>query len=227
MPGESQPLTAQSTLPDSKFLEPTKIVKAVYPLGAEKDELQGEVVVRFIVAETGDVERTEAVSGNPVLASAAVDAAKKWKFKPFIKNGKAVKASTQIPFDFAFKDKVTDVKLKPLTTAGDSPVTPAIGTPQPINRVRVAQGVVQGMVIHKVAPVYPPQAKLARIQGVVVLAAVIGKDGRIKDLHVVSGPSALIDAAIGAVQQWRYRPYILLGEPVEVDTTVTITFTLR
>jgi protein TonB len=83
------------------------------------------------------------------------------------------------------------------------------------------------MVVHRVAPVYPPEAKRARIQGTVVLAAVIGKDGRIKGLNVISGPSMLVDAAVGAVQQWRYRPYVLQGEPVEVDTTITVNFNLR
>ena len=223
---ESQPTTTQSTLPDSKSLKPVKVVKASYPAAAEADGLQGEVVVKLVVSETGDVDQTEIVSGNPVLGRAAMDAARQWKFEPFIRNGKPEKVTTNVPFDFAFKGKVTDVKLRPQAADVDSAAT-AAGIPQPPNRVRVAQGVVQGMVVHRVAPVYPPQAKLAHIQGVVVLAAVIGKDGKIKNLRVMSGPLALQDAAIGAVQQWRYRPYILLGEPVEVDTTITVTFTLR
>ena len=225
----TQPTSASALPPDSKFLEPTKIVKALYPLGAEKDELQGEVVVRFVVSEIGDVERADVVSGNPVLASAALDAAKKWKFKPFIKNGKPVKAATQIPFDFAFTNKVTDVKIKaapapPAVSGAAQSADPASNIPQ---RVRVSQGVVAGLLIHKVTPVYPPEAKRAGVQGTVVLAAVIGKDGAIKSLHVLSGPSTLVDAAIGAVQQWRYRPYLLLGEPVDVDTQITVNFILR
>jgi periplasmic protein TonB len=58
----------------------------------------------------------------------------------------------------------------------------------------------------------------------VILAAVIGKDGNIKELRVISGPRALVDAAKGAVQQWRYRPYILNGDPVEVDTQISVNF---
>ena len=224
---QTQPTVAPALPPDSKFLEPTKIVKALYPLGAEKDELQGEVVVKFIVSETGDVERAEVVSGNPVLASAALDAAKKWKFKPFIRGGKPVKAATQIPFDFAFANKVTDVKIKEAPTTPASSGAPGANSSDPPKKVRVSQGVIAGMLIHKVVPVYPPQAKLARVQGAVILAAIIGKDGTIKSLHVLSGPSTLVDAAIGAVQQWRYRPYLLLGEPVEVDTQITVNFTLR
>jgi protein TonB len=95
-----------------------------------------------------------------------------------------------------------------------------------VQRVRVSQGVTQGMVLHKVQPNYPPLARTARVQGSVVLAAVIGKDGAIQNLHVISGHPLLTQAALDAVRQWKYRPYILNGEPVEVDTQVTVNFTL-
>ena len=100
---------------------------------------------------------------------------------------------------------------------------PKVATPQ---RVRVSAGVTQGMVLHKVQPSYPPLARTARVQGSVILAAVIGKDGTIQNLHVISGHPLLTQAALDAVRQWRYRPYILNGEPVEVDTQVTVNFTL-
>jgi protein TonB len=94
-------------------------------------------------------------------------------------------------------------------------------------RVRVSQGVTAGMKVHDVTPQYPQMAKIARVQGPVVLAAVIGKDGAIQNLRVVSTASPLLNqAALEAVKQWRYRPYILNGEPVEVDTTITVNFTL-
>ena len=96
-----------------------------------------------------------------------------------------------------------------------------------VQRIRVSSGVTQGMKIHDVTPQYPQMAKIARVQGPVVLAAVIGKDGSIANLHVLSTASPLLNqAAIDAVKQWRYRPYILNGEPVEVDTTITVNFTL-
>jgi len=94
-------------------------------------------------------------------------------------------------------------------------------------RVRVSQGVTAGMKVHDVTPQYPQMAKIARVQGPVVLAAVIGKDGAIQNLRVVSTASPLLNqSALDAVKQWRYRPYILNGEPVEVDTTITVNFTL-
>jgi protein TonB len=84
----------------------------------------------------------------------------------------------------------------------------------------------QGSLIRRVEPAYPQLAKNARIQGPVVLAAVISKAGTIEDLRVISGHPMLVKAAIDAVSQWRYRPYILNGDAVEVDTQITVNFTL-
>jgi periplasmic protein TonB len=107
---------------------------------------------------------------------------------------------------------------------GNVPATvPKAATPQ---RVRVSQGVSQGLLIHKVQPTYPPLARQARVQGAVVLQAVIGKDGAIQNLHVVSGHPMLTGSALEAVKQWRYKPYYLNGEPVEVETTINVNFTL-
>ncbi len=100
---------------------------------------------------------------------------------------------------------------------------PKAATPQ---RVRVSQGVSQGLLIHKVQPTYPPLARQARIQGTVVLEALIGKDGSIQNLHVVSGHPMLTNAALEAVKEWKYKPYFLNGEPVEVSTTINVNFTL-
>jgi len=100
---------------------------------------------------------------------------------------------------------------------------PKVATPQ---RVRVSQGVTQGLLIRKVQPNYPPLARQARIQGAVLLQAEISKDGTIQNLRLISGHPMLTSAAIEAVKQWRYKPYILNGEPVEVETQITVNFTL-
>jgi protein TonB len=83
-----------------------------------------------------------------------------------------------------------------------------------------------GSLIKRVQPAYPPIAKLTRIQGTVVLQAVISREGTIESLHVLSGHPSLVNAAIDAVQQWRYRPYVLNGTPVEVETQITVNFSL-
>jgi protein TonB len=93
-------------------------------------------------------------------------------------------------------------------------------------RVRVSSGVSQGLLIRKVNPTYPPLAKAARIQGVVILQAQISRDGTIENLQLISGHPMLAPAAIEAVKQWKYKPYLLNGEPVEVDTQIQVNFNL-
>ena len=100
---------------------------------------------------------------------------------------------------------------------------PKVATPQ---RVRVSQGVSQGLLIHRVQPMYPPLARQARIQGTVVLQAEISKDGSIENLRLISGHPMLAPSAIEALKQWRYKPYFLNGEPVAVETQITVNFTL-
>jgi periplasmic protein TonB len=99
-------------------------------------------------------------------------------------------------------------------------------TPPAPKRVRISQGVTKGLLLTRIEPSYPVLARAARIQGEVVLAAIISKDGTIKNLTLVSGHPMLVPAAIEAVSQWRYRPYLLNGEPVEVESTITVTFVL-
>jgi periplasmic protein TonB len=100
---------------------------------------------------------------------------------------------------------------------------PKVATPQ---RVRVSQGVTQGLLIKRIQPTYPPLARQARIQGTVLLQAEISKTGDIQNLRLISGHPMLAPAAIEAVKQWKYRPYILNGEPVDVETQITVNFTL-
>ena len=84
----------------------------------------------------------------------------------------------------------------------------------------------EGNLIHRVQPDYPPLARQVRVQGLVVLRAMISRDGAIEDLQVLSGHPMLVKAAVEAVRQWRYRPYELNGEPVEVETEVKVNFVL-
>lgn len=103
----------------------------------------------------------------------------------------------------------------------------AIAPPPPeIKRIRVSSGVQAAKKIRNVDPIYPPLAKQARIQGTVKLEAVIGKDGTIQNLTVISGHPLLVQAALDAVQQWRYQPTLLNNEPVEVITYIDAHFRL-
>jgi protein TonB len=113
--------------------------------------------------------------------------------------------------------------LSPLT-GGTQPVLPT-RAPPPTHVIRTSS-MLEGNLIRRVEPVYPKLAITARIQGSVMLAAVISKAGTIENLQALSGPPMLVPAAIDAVSKWRYRPYILNSEPIEVETRVTVNFVL-
>jgi len=100
------------------------------------------------------------------------------------------------------------------------PPTPVHSAPLRVSRMMEAN------LMDRVHPQYPSLARQARIQGIVMLRAVISREGKIENLQVISGHPMLVEAAIDAVRQWRYRPYYLNNEPVEVETQVTVNFTL-
>lgn len=100
-------------------------------------------------------------------------------------------------------------------------------TAQGTGALTVSPDVMQNQIIHKVNPVYPEDAKKARIQGKVELDAVISKTGEMEQLKIISGPKELQQSALDAVRQWTYKPYVLNGEPVEVKTTIHVIYTLK
>src|SRR5579872_2470554 len=98
--------------------------------------------------------------------------------------------------------------------------------PAPTRPVPVSTGVMQGLLLASVRPVYPALAQAAGIQGAVVLNATISREGTIENLRVESGHPMLVGAAIEAVRQWRYRAYLLNGRPIEVETQITVNFVI-
>jgi len=108
----------------------------------------------------------------------------------------------------------------------DSEVFDALSTAPPL-RIRQAGNVTAARVVYQPAPRYPDKARSEHVEGAVVLRAIINKDGAVKSLEVVSGDPLLATAAIDAVKQWRYTPTLLNGRAVELDTTITVTFTLH
>ena len=113
-----------------------------------------------------------------------------------------------------------------LGTTSSVPVLAKASEPTLAKRIRVPTRVAEANLIHDVPPQYPPEAGRSRVEGTVVLMAVIGKDGTVKDVQVESGLPILAQAAIDAIKQWRYKPYLIDVEPVEVDSRITINFTL-
>jgi len=112
--------------------------------------------------------------------------------------------------------------------ANDQAISGLMSLPSPVPRqtLKVSQGISQGLLIKKVAPVYPAQAMLTHLQGSVQLLATISKDGDITQVKVLNGESVLARAAADAVKQWKYKPYLLDGQPTEIQTQITVNFAL-
>ena len=111
----------------------------------------------------------------------------------------------------------------------DAPPPPVVKPPVQEKRpaqIRVSQGVIQASLLKRVVPQYPPLARQARVQGTVRFSAIIGKDGTIQNLQLISGHPLLVGAATDAIKQWVYRPTFLGQDPVEVITQIEFTFTL-
>jgi TonB family protein len=121
---------------------------------------------------------------------------------------------------------LTDPALEPPPSAAKTEVF--VDRDVSLRDVQLGQNETRGMLVKRVEPEYPPEARKAGIDGTVVLEAMIGTDGRIHDLRVISAPAASLAASsFAAVSQWAYRPYVLKGRVVPVQTTVTVTFSLR
>jgi len=212
-----------------------KKVPPAYPPLARQAHIQATVLLKVVINKSGDVESTQLISGHPMLAPAAIDAVKQWKYKPYLLNGEPVEVETNVTVNFTLDDKppaegvVGDAPggIPPGEKGGVVPVTPADSThPAVPQRVRVSSGVSQGLVVSRVPPQYPPDARDQRIQGVVVMQVSIDKAGHVANIQLISGHPLLAPAAIEAVKQWKYKPYVLNGTPVAIETQVQVNFTL-
>lgn len=180
-------------------------VDPVDPPIAKAAHVEGTVVLHAIISPEGTVEKLAVISGPNTLQSSAVDAVRRWTYKPYLLNGEPVGVETTITVSFHL----------------------AAGAQDPSGPVKLSPDDAAANIISKPAPVYPPEAKEKGIQGAVVLHAIIGKDGTIRHLSVISGPPELQASAIDAVKQWRYRPYLTPDdEPAEVETDITVNYVL-
>ncbi len=171
-------------------------VPPVYPVEAKQKGIEGTVLLRAAIAKDGTIANLAVISGDPTLADAATDAVKQWTYKPFLLNGQPVEVDTTITVNFRMGSPASHVSAEELQK----------------NRLTT------------VAPVYPPIAKERRVTGSVVLAVRLGVDGQLKVLGVISGPDELRNSAVECVRQWTYTPYLLNGEPVAVESTVTVNY---
>ena len=203
--------------PSTYNLEPVTVAPVSYSSPAQEKKIQGLVVMLMLISEKGDVADIQRLTGNELLAEAAGGTIKEWKFKPVTSDGKTIPVVSKVTLKFVLNGDTSG------STSVSSDIGPGTDFPE---RVRVSSAIVQPLLLNRVIPVYPPAASARHIEGTVMLAMVIGKDGTVLDVQPISGPEELTLAAIHTAKQWRYRPYRLFGRPIEVETTAQINFVL-
>lgn len=208
-------------------------VQPKYPPEALAQHIGGTVVIHAIVSQEGLVESAEAVTGPSPLRSSAVDAVKQWRYRPYLLNGEPVPVDTTVVVNFNLDAPAsppaavvvppgsnnTEEQTRTGAVAAGPDAVPA--NPTKVKRVRISGGVISGNRITFVPPQFPPCFVPTAGAGVIVMHAIIDKTGHVSELSVLSGGGNARQIYTDAVKQWVYKPYLLNGEPVEVDTTIT------
>ena len=213
-----QPETSQRPVESTPQASDTQIVVAPPPTASEESNYDSLPISRSTSQRPSAPESIE-VQELPIARDAGKVTVTP-KVQPIVvKNAPTAEKTTSVtppPVDVVADG--ADAKLPELTPVNIELPKPAPGT------VRISQGVSQGLLLKKVQPVYPSIAKQLNREGAVQLLATIDKFGEIKKVQVLGGDSILAKAAVDAVKQWEYRPYLLNGQPVEIETQITIVF---
>ena len=184
------------TVPAPKLI---KRVSPEYPVAALNARQQGVVILEALIGTTGKVTDVKVLRSIAGLDTAAVDAVRQWEYAPSVHDEVAVPVVTSVAVEF----KLT--------------------APSP---VRVGGTIKQPAQTKRVNPPYPPEAQAKNVQGVVIMEATVGTDGKVLDVRILRSIPLLDQAALDAVRQWEYAPTVVNGIPVPVVMTVTLNFTL-
>jgi TonB family protein len=195
-------------------VQPPKLVKQVdpvYPEAARKARVEGVVILEAKADEQGRVADTRILRSIPALDQAAIDAVKQWVYEPMLINGQPRKVVFTVTVRFVLKDG------------------PKSGIPEKFaaGAVKAEGDIKPPQLIKEVQPVYPEIARQAEVQGVVILSVKADEEGKIVDTMVLRSIPLLDQAAIDAVKQWVYEPYVKDGKPVPIVFTVTVRFVLK
>jgi TonB family protein len=182
--------------------------KVEFPKELAAYEVVDRVVIELTVSPDGKVKKTKVVSGKiDALKDAAKKVVKNWSFQPYMVNGTPVPVRTDFAFNF---ENTLDHYREP---DGSTPV-------------HLDEMASHTAIIKSVPPHYPPDARAGGIQGSVKLRVIVGEDGRVHALHIISGHPLLAGAAYNAVRQWEFKPYVENGKKLPFDTNVTVNFTI-
>lgn len=236
-------------LPVKPWVLHSRIIHEVlpaYPAVAGEKPAQEDVLVSVVVDENGKIKMTGVIKSSnegiecstcfSAVEQAALEAVKKWEYQPFMAEGKPLVVSSWIVFRFHSGPKPS---VEILTRSEES--TPKYvfsvlaSLPQDSSpaiprrsfdsgKVMVTPELMEDHLIHKDEPVYPQMAKIAHIQGNVVLKCIIDEQGDVSDVKAVSGHPILIQSALDAVKKWKYRPFLMNDRAVSVESTVTVSF---
>jgi len=205
-----------------------KYVVPVYPEIAASARVSGIVILEALVDTNGDVADARVLKSIPLLDQAAVDAVRQWRYTPTSLNGTMVPVIMTVTVNFSVDAGVpSQPVLMNGTTMQANAVASSVtqqwnGAPP----IRIGGTVTAPERVKYVPPVYPTEAQQARIQGIVIIEAIIDESGQVAATKVLKSIPLLDDAALAAVSQWKYTPTTLNGAPVPVLMTVTVNFTL-
>jgi TonB family protein len=170
-------------------------VNPVYPPLARQARIQGTVVMKVAIGTSGDIQHIQLVSGHPMLAPAAIEAVKQWKYQPFVIDGEPANVTTTVQVNFTLAESM-----------------PPGGVPAPDSGfVRVSEGVMRSMRTENAFPEYPPVALQQQIQGQVLLQVKISASGEVESINLISGHPLFAPPTVEAVRLWKYRPYVEWG----------------
>jgi TonB family protein len=219
-------------LPDTSEITPGRLVYRVdpqYPKEARKQNIQGAVLLQVTVEKNGNVDDIAILSGDLVLADAAVDAVSAWRFEPYTQSGSPVQISQKLSFNFIPSEKIGkfDTQLGPPTPARPWSSADQNELPSEGKVYRVGQGVTSPRAIYAPSPEYTEAARKIRFQGTCLLSLIVGPDGQARDIKVIGALGKGLDAkAVEAVRKWKFQPAMRDGEAVAVLMEVETQFHL-
>lgn len=196
---------------DIQFPKLIKEVPPRYPEVARQARVEGMVILEAKTDEQGSVIEARVLRSIPILDQAAIDAVKQWKYEPLIINGKARKVLFTATVRFMLKE---GDKVKTLDKFAQG-------------AIRAENDIKPPRLIKEAAPVYPEVARVAMVEGVVILGVKTDEEGQVKDVIVLRSIPLLDQAAIDCVRQWVYEPMVIDGKAVPIVFTVTVRFTLK
>lgn len=200
-----------------------------YPKEAHKNKTQGSVVLEATIEKNGSVTNLSIISGDLILADAAVDAVQGWKFEPYTASGNPIQVRQKLTFNFASGDKTGELNLQlaPPTLA-DRSLIPVRREASPGDTFyAVGHGVTAPRAIYAPDPPYNEAARKGKYQGTCLLSLIVGSDGQPHDIQVVRALGMCLDErAVSTVEQWKFQPGTKDGNPVAVYVVIEVTFHL-